>query len=472
MQIAQVLAGYTLGGADILRRAMGKKKHEEMARQRKVFLQGALENNVDEKVATYIFDLMEKFAGYGFNKSHSVAYALLAYQTAWMKVHYPAAYMSAVLSADMDHTDKVVRLIDECRSMELDILPPHVNHSDYPFKVAGKQAIRYGLGAIKGLGQGAVEAIVAERERNGAFGDLTELCARADTGRLGRRAFEALIQVGALDGLGKNRAALMAGLQDALAAAEQQQQAGASGQADFFGQVRPPAKIATDVESWDDLERLAHEKRLLGLYMSGHPMQVHAELVAKLGVISLGALARERAEAGGSRPVRLAGIVSEVRRFGRRFVVSLDDGEGRMEVTFFDELAEQLPELLTEGRIVVVDGQLRWNSYSNGWQVRASAADAIESVAEREAKCVWIEWRPNGAPPADCASRLKTALSVYARDGNTHVALRYHGRDAGACLRLGDNWLVAPRRELLASLQALDGVERVEITYRKRSRAR
>src|SRR5690625_3564918 len=167
---------------------MCKKKVREMARQRKVFLKGALKNGVEEKVATHIFDLMEKFAGYGFNKSHSVAYALLAYQTAWMKLHYPAAYMAAVLSADMDHTDKVVRLIEECRRMGLEILLPHVNHSDYPFKVEGQNAIRYGLGAIKGLGQGAVEAIVAERERGGVFKDLPELCARADPGRLNRRA--------------------------------------------------------------------------------------------------------------------------------------------------------------------------------------------------------------------------------------------------------------------------------------------
>jgi DNA polymerase-3 subunit alpha len=469
MQIAQVLAGYTLGGADLLRRAMGKKKHEEMARQREVFLKGALENDVDEKVATHIFDLMEKFAGYGFNKSHSVAYALLAYQTAWMKVHYPAAYMSAVLSADMDHTDKVVRLVEECRRMELEILPPHVNHSDYHFKVENKAAIRYGLGAIKGLGQGAVEAIVVERARAGAFEDLAELCARADPGRLNRRAFEALIQAGALDGLGPNRAALMVGLPGALAAAEQRHHAGASGQVDFFGEVRPSVEIVTGVEKWQDLERLAYEKRLLGLYLSGHPMQVYAGLVAKLGAQPMMALTREQAEVGGARPVRIVGLVADVRRFAQRRVVTLDDGEGTLEVKVFDEVAERDLELLSMDRIVVVDGQLKWDNYFHRWRVTASELAAIETVAEREAKCVWIEWRPDGVPPGDCAARLKSALHAHAGAGSTHVALRYHGRDAGVCLRLGERWRVVPGRDLLTALKVLQGVERVEITYQRRT---
>ncbi|MDN5863748.1 MAG: DNA polymerase III subunit alpha [Gammaproteobacteria bacterium] len=469
MQIAQVLAGYTLGGADLLRRAMGKKKPEEMARQREIFMKGATENGVDERVASHIFDLMEKFAGYGFNKSHSVAYALLAYQTAWMKAHHPAAYMAAVLSADMDHTDKIVRLVEECRRMGLAVLPPHVNHSDYAFRIEGRRAIRYGLGAIKGLGRGAVESLVADRERQGAYRDLADLCARADPGRLNRRAFEALIQAGALDGLGAHRAAMMIALASALAAAEQRHQAGASGQSDFFGQVRPSAEAVADVRKWGELERLAHEKSLLGLYLSGHPMQVYGSLVEKLGVEPIAPLARAPSEGAGSRPVRVAGIVRELRRFPGRRVVTLDDGEGMIEIKVEDELAERDLELLAADRIVVVDGLLKWDNYFNRWRVAAGELCGIESVAEREANCVWIEWRPNGAPPADCAARLKDALSAYAGGGKASVALRFHGRGAGACMRLGKGWQVSPHRELIASLKGLEGVERVEITYQRRS---
>ncbi|MBI5041599.1 MAG: DNA polymerase III subunit alpha, partial [Gammaproteobacteria bacterium] len=221
MQIAQVLAGYSLGAADLLRRAMGKKKPEEMAKQREIFTQGALENGVEEKRATYIFDLMEKFAGYGFNKSHSAAYALVSYQTAWMKAHYPAPFMAAVLSADMDNTDKVVTLIDECRDMKLAVVPPDINRSDYHFTVAGTDTVIYGLGAIKGVGQASIEGVVAERAANGAFKDLYEFCRRIDLRKLNRRVLEALVRAGACDSLGENRATLMAQLPSALKLAEQ-----------------------------------------------------------------------------------------------------------------------------------------------------------------------------------------------------------------------------------------------------------
>ncbi|MGH8160921.1 MAG: OB-fold nucleic acid binding domain-containing protein, partial [Gammaproteobacteria bacterium] len=471
MQMAQIVGGYTLGGADLLRRAMGKKKPEEMAKHRTIFREGAAKNGLSAQQADPIFDLMEKFAGYGFNKSHSVAYALLAYQTAWMKTHYPAAFMAAVLSADMDHTEKVVRLVEECRRMGLEILPPHVNHSHYPFKVEGESAIRYGLGAIKGLGHGAVEALVAERERGGEFKDLAGLCTRADPGRLNRRACEALIEAGALDGLGPHRAALLIGLPSALAAAEQRQRAGASGQSDFFGQVRPPPKAVAEVARWDEAERLAREKRMLGLYLSGHPMRACEELARKLGAEPIVTLTSAvPASEGQSRPVRIAGLVTDVRRFGQRHIVTLDDESGRIEARVYDELGDTVRDLLVEDRILVVDGRFRWNEYFNRWRIEVNAVAALEAAAEREAGCLWIEWRPNGEAPAACATRLKETLSRYGTGGNASVALRYHGRKAGACVRLGDAWRVTPVRDLITTLQSLQGVERVEVTYQRRRR--
>src|SRR5690606_23488170 len=206
MQIAQVLAGYSLGGADLLRRAMGKKKPEEMAKQREIFVTGAVERGIDEKLATHIFDLMEKFAGYGFNKSHSAAYALLSYQTAWLKAHYPAAFIAAVLSSDMDNTDKVVGFIDECRRMELEILPPEVNESAYHFTVHSDTAIRYGLGSVKGAGRGTIENIDTEREQHCRLRDLDDFCRCVDLFRLNRRTLEALIHAGVMDSHGPKRA--------------------------------------------------------------------------------------------------------------------------------------------------------------------------------------------------------------------------------------------------------------------------
>ncbi len=270
MQIAQVLAGYTLGGADLLRRAMGKKKAEEMAQQRSIFTDGAVKNGVEGRLATYIFDLMEKFAGYGFNKSHSASYALVAYQTAWLKAHYPAAFMAAVLSSDMDHTDNVVTFIHECRQMELTILPPDINHSQYKFTVADAETIRYGLGAIKGVGLAAIEGVLAERVANGPFKDIEDVCRRIDLQKVNKRVLEAMIRAGALDSLGLNRATLMARLPDALALAQQHTRASEAGQNDMFGlqaaaapQADKPAP-AISLPDWSEDERLRGENETPG----------------------------------------------------------------------------------------------------------------------------------------------------------------------------------------------------------------
>ena len=268
MQIAQILAGYTLGGADLLRRAMGKKKPEEMAKQRSVFVSGAVARGVREAQATHIFDLMEKFAGYGFNKSHSAAYALLSYQTAWLKAHYPAAFMAAVLSADMDKTDKIVTLIDECASMGLTVHPPDVNESVYAFRIAGPASIRFGLGAIKGVGESAVQAIIEERDARGPFQSLPDLCRRIDLQRVNRRVFEALIRSGSLDRIGPNRATLSAELERAMHLGEQNSRAMSVGQVDLFGLSAAENRVVAD---WSEAQRLAGERETLGPVLERPP---------------------------------------------------------------------------------------------------------------------------------------------------------------------------------------------------------
>ena len=276
MQIAQVMAGYTLGGADMLRRAMGKKKPEEMAKQRISFLEGSEKNGIDRDLAGNIFDLVEKFAGYGFNKSHSAAYALVSYQTAWLKAHYPAPFMAAVLSSDMQNTDKVVIFIEECRTMELPLVLPDVNCGEYMFTVNDDGEIVYGLGAVKGVGEGPIESIVEARQE-GPFKDIFDFCKRVGSKKINKRVMEALVRCGALDKLGPDRAQLWAAIPEALKAADQNERNQSAGMFDLFGDMeaedpRDPYADYMKLRCWTDKERLQGEKDTLGLYVTGHPI--------------------------------------------------------------------------------------------------------------------------------------------------------------------------------------------------------
>ena len=294
MQIARVLAGYSLGEADLLRRAMGKKKPEEMAKQRAIFIAGSVNREIEATVAEHIFDLMEKFAGYGFNKSHSTAYALIAYQTAWLKSHYPAEFMAAVLSSDMDNTDKVVGFIVECRDMNLQVLPPNINKGFYHFTVNDEGGIEYGLGAIKGVGESAVLHLVDNREQQGVFSDLFDLCHRLDLRKLNRRALEPLVRSGAMDGFGATRAQLFASIDKALKLAEQRNRNRQVGQEDLFGDMAPFEKITgmhyENVANWSDAERLRGEKETLGLYLTGHPLDTFEKELSSLITSSINQL--------------------------------------------------------------------------------------------------------------------------------------------------------------------------------------
>ncbi len=467
MQIAQVLAGYTLGGADLLRRAMGKKKPEEMARQRETFVRGAVERGVEEGLASYIFDLMEKFAGYGFNKSHSAAYALIAYRTAWLKAHYPAEFMAAVLSADMDHTDKVVGLIDECRALGLEVLPPDVNASDYAFTVRDERTILYGLGAIKGVGRSAIDCLLSARRAGGPFRDLHDLCRRVDLRRLNRRALEALIRAGACDALGPNRATLMARLPAALAAAEQQGRDADTGQDDLFGGVAaaPPA-AEVEVEEWEEDERLAGEKETLGLYLTGHP---YARYEAELAPLVSARLADLAAPGGGREErVRVAGLVVRLRerktqRGGRMAFVLLDDRSGRIEVRLFDEVLERARGKIARDRVVVVEGTLGRDDYAEAPRVTADAVYTVEEARERMARR--LEIRVDAARAGNgFAGALEKALGPFRR-GPCEVWIDYLGHGARARLPLGEEWRVRPSEALLAELRALVGEDAVRVVY-------
>ena len=476
MQIAQDLAGYSLGGADLLRRAMGKKKPEEMERQREIFVTGAATNDIDQEQADAIFNLMETFARYGFNKSHSVAYALVAYHTAWLKAHYPAEFMAAVLSADLDKTDKIANLIEDCRAMGLAILPPDLNRSDYHFKVENG-AIRFGLGAIKGVGQAAIENLVAIRQRLGGFQTLSDLCREIDLARLNRRALESLIRAGAGDCIETNRAALMQALPDILSEAEQFQTDREAGQASLFGADSTPAARperararAAQVRPWTNLQRLKAERETLGLYLSGHPMDDLREEIAAFTstrIEKLGNALPDQAGAGRGRKrgveMTLAGMIVALRkRPGKGAFVALDDGTGRLEVAVFDRLFSQSAEHLSADAILVVRGRVESDDFRGGFRMVAEEIMGIDEARARFARGLEIDIESSQSKTLD--QDLAAALQPY-RSGQTPVMLRYRNARAQALIRLGEDWQVVPSAELLAAVDGLEGIRSARLRY-------
>ena len=483
MQIAQVLAGYTLGGADMLRRAMGKKKAEEMAKQRAIFTDGALARGVDGRVATYIFDLMEKFAGYGFNKSHSAAYALISYQTAWLKTHYPAAFMAAVLSADMDNTDKVVHLIAECRDMKLRVVPPDVNRSNYRFTAQSDDTIIYGLGAIKGVGQAAIEGLLEERAAAGSYQDLFDFCQRVDLRKLNRRVIDALIRAGALDSMGETRASHQANINQALKLAEQRSRDLDTGQNDLFGDgaasgaAPPPARQV--LPEWEEEQRLQGEMDALGLYLTGHPITRYADELANITTGRLAEIeelatsqpvlaAKPGRPGNGERAVTIAGLVMSMRirktqRGGKIAFLTLDDNTARIDVRVFPEVFEKYQALLGKDKVLVIQGGFGEDDYTGGYQVTAQSIYDINQARELYARrlVVGVE---SGQAGNGFVGHLADILQPFCK-GHCRVCIDYRGSDASARVALGEEWAVHPTDELLHRLRDLAGKDRVQVEY-------
>lgn len=463
MLVAQLLAGYSLGGADLLRRAMGKKKLEEMARQREIFTQGATERGVDGALATQLFNLMEKFAEYGFNKSHSAAYALIAYYTAWLKVHYPAEFMAASMSSDMDDTDKVKVFVEDAINMctvpdqpkgtYLKVLPPSVNDSGYRFlpKIfqSGMKAsaIRYGLGAIKGTGQSACEAIVQERKSNGPFESLYDFAQRVDRKLVNKRAFEALIKAGAFDCIHQNRAVLLANVGQVISWAEQQAEnkAQCSLFGDDFGGNSPPRLI--EVPTWNDRERLQQEKVALGYYFSGHLFHADEKTVRQF-------VTNELAKVKASRePVWLAGVIASLRtqmtKRGKMAIITLDDATAQVELTVFNEQFESNRHLLREDALLIVYGKVSEDHYSGGLRV---TANSLYCLSEARAHFVLkLQLKIDNKLPID---DLKLLLKPYLREqeeSTCPVEIFYENQQASCLLRLSSNWRVVPDDLLIQS---------------------
>lgn len=468
MQIAQEMAGYSLGGADLLRRAMGKKKPEEMEKQRAVFAEGSKDNNIDPDLAMKIFDLVEKFAGYGFNKSHSAAYALVSYQTLWLKAHFPAEFMAAVMSADMDNTDKIVTLVDECQRMGLEILPPDLNAGRHKFTVDEHGRIVYGIGAIKGVGEGPIEAIIEARENQGKFTDLFDFCAKVDIKRVNKRVLEKLVLAGALDNLGPHRAALMASLPEAIAAAGQHAKAESFGQSDMFGLLttEPEAveQAFADVPQWPEKVWLEGEKDTLGLYLTGHPINQYAKEIRHY---TDGRLVDLR-PTGKEQLASAVGLVLSVRvltnKRGRRWaIVTLDDKSARMDVRFFPDMYEQFESILESDRILLIKGQVSFDDFSGGNTITARDAMDIVQARERNARALALQIDSQQWQDEKLAS-LQDILQQF-NGGSCPVELHVLHPDAEAVLTCGAQWYVTPEDQLLHDLKQCLGEQAVTLSY-------
>jgi DNA polymerase-3 subunit alpha len=481
MQIAQILAGYTLGGADLLRRAMGKKKVEEMAKQRQIFLDGAKEKGVDVDEAGYIFDLVEKFAGYGFNKSHSAAYALVAYQTAWLKAHYPAYFMAAVLSADMDNTDKVVGLIEECRRMELDVVPPSVQRCAYRFTAGGEREIVYGLGAIRGVGEGVIQRIVEERAENGPFADMNDFCQRVGAGTLNKRVLEAMVCAGALDELGPSRAALHAHIPEAMKAASQVATAAEAGMSDLFGGMdEPETAVASPIRplaEWSDDERLRLEKNMLGLYLTGHPINQYLDeltrfITGRLDTLTDKAESAAAAAGGGfvrGTPAVVAGLCVAERTMrtqsgDKQLFITLDDGRGRGEMRLVGDDIEVLADRVGRDQLVIVEGDVSFDSFNGNLRIRHKRLYTLGEARARFAQCVTIALTPDCG--IEATERMLDIVEPFREAEGLPVIVEVQSELGRGAFRLSAEWRVAPEATLMERLEELDSVEKADALYR------
>ena len=457
MRIASVLAGFSMGQADLLRRAMGKKKQKEMDAMRDVFVQGARKAGVPGKEAEKIFELMATFAGYGFNKSHSAAYALVAYQTAYLKARFPVEFMAALLTVEKEVTENVVKYIAECREMGISLLPPDLNRSTLDFSVEGK-AIRFGMGAIKNVGDGAIEVLLQVRSRVGGFTSLEQLCREIDSRALNRKAMESLVKSGALDGWGIPRSALLGGLDAALSGAQKASRDRAAGQASLFGaeagEAQAPRGGAPPADAWSPRERLAFEKETLGFYFSGHPLEEHAESLAALGGPSTRALAPEQA----GQSLVLGGLVTLLKKRKTRkgdwmATFALEDHDGSIEVIVFPELYRSVQGRLEEDRAVAVRGKAELED--GRWRIVAEELQALEGAVERRASRLVLQVKS-----ADLGGSKAAEIQRILRDHPGQCPVLIQLSQPGAyrlTMRPGPSVRVGPNPGLTRALEELLG---------------
>ncbi len=462
MQIAQTLSKYTQGSADILRKAMGKKIPEEMAKQKDVFIQGAIENNIPEASARRIFELIEKFAGYGFNKSHSVSYALIAYQTAYLKAHYPTEFFAASLTYDMENTDKLIRIKEDCESFEIEVKPPCINHSAYEFSVWKKDEIRYALGAIKGIGRSISEAIYKERKQNGEFKTIFDFCSRLSSEKPSKRTLEALVKCGAMDAFGENRSTLLNSIQIALSYSNKLNHEQSAGQTNLFYSESNEDQNLPELRRAKELqvdEKLGFEYATLGFYFSGHPFDAYRNDCKHFTGYNISSLKRmldsKKRESYGNNNaiIDLAGLVSDVKRRGNNLAFKIDDGTAMIEGIVFGERMESVKGFIRNSHLLFLRGKLRFDSYADMWQLVIEEASPLEELISNKAKKLVIRCDPNFNP-----KKLQKILKSHT-PGKCSVQLNYLNDVNQTRMSLGDEWKVNPTKQLRETLAEELGID-------------
>ncbi len=458
MQISQIIGGYTLGGADMLRRAMGKKKPEEMAKHRETIAAGAKEKGYDPELAERLFDLMTKFAEYGFNKSHTAAYAVVTYHTAWLKAHHCAAFMAATMSSDMDNTDSVKIFYEDTIANKVMVLGPDVNASNYRFEPVDRNTIRYGLGAVKGTGEQAVNVILKAREVGGPYKDLFDFCQRCDKRMVNRRTTEALIKAGAFDSIDSNRYKLLASVGVAMDFAEQaERNAMQTSLFDMGASAEEHAPQYIPVKPWDEKELLMNEKTALGFFFSGHPYNSCKKELSRFIRRPLNKLepAKELTMLAGV----VVGVRTQMTRRGKMLFVQLDDGTGMIEVTVFNELFEAERAKIVTDEVLIIEGKVRFDEFSGSNSVTADKLMTLGEARARFARHLLL--RMNGGSDA---RKLKSLLMPFV-PGTAQVRIRYRGAEAECDLVLGEMVKVRLDDLLLEALSGWLNPENVEIVY-------
>ncbi|HCW51095.1 MAG TPA: hypothetical protein DGR79_03365 [Clostridiales bacterium] len=466
MQMAQIVGGYSLGGADLLRRAMGKKKAEEMAEHRELFRGGAAKDGLSTEKADEIFDLMEKFAGYGFNKSHSAPYALVAYQTAWLKAHYPVEFMAASLTSVMGSSERVAYYVEECRRMGVEVLPPDVNESQARFTVAGGK-IRFGLAAVKNLGEAAIEAIVAAREEKGPFRSLYDFCRRVDTRLLNKRAVESLIKAGAFDSLGGHRGQYLLALDRDLEAAQRHQRSEREGQLSLFSDIPAASgapggapgfqEVGPPLPPCDPLPKaslLAMEKEVLGLYLSGHPLAQYQAQLVRLDTVSTAHLS-ERWEGDA---VTVGGMVSNTKKIVTRngspmMFATIEDLTGAVEVVIFPSVLEKYAGLLQPDATVIVRGRVSFKD-----EEPKVIADEIQPLEAGSEERVYVTIPPE-LEKQEFLERVRAVLEL--NRGGVPVYLNF--LSCGKTLLVDRECWIRPDEDAIAMLTGLVGEDGVSV---------
>ena len=461
MKIASVLAGFSLGDADLLRRAMGKKKPEEMAAQREKFMEGAQVNKIAVKKAQKIFDLMEKFAGYGFNKSHSAAYAQVSYQTAYLKAHYPLEFFGALITSDMDNTDKVLRYIHDCREMKISVQPPDVNLSDRDFSVSNNKLV-FGLGAIKNVGTKAIDNIIEARQGLGNFKSLTELCESVDLQLANKRVFESLIKSGACDSLGENRAKMLKDLQASMEQGQAKQRDKQLGQSSMFDTFAEDSVSEKDngshVNEWDEMDRLKFEKESIGFYITGHPLDRFQKDLARF----TDATSASVAEFGNNKAVSIAGIpikhLPKITRKGDKMgIITLEDLHGSIEVILWPEIYAKVEPLLLTEEPILVKGQV--DSEGNMAKVIASEVFPLIQAKQRFQGRVMIHFRTLGLEK-ETLYAVKEILA--ANKGNNDTRLHFISPDnKERVVTVSEDLRIQPSDEVIEQIQSLLGEDAI-----------